>query len=112
MAEEDSVEELARLFRATRQLMDGTAGPIERSMPRSRTRTGPWSAPRSALPGRIGCGTSKWNGVSGGGGVGYNLPASLGAALANKRHSRFTVAFGGDGDFMVQSGSVMDGCAS
>src|SRR5215469_9158967 len=42
----------------------------------------------------------QWNGVSGGAGVGYNLPASLGAALANKRHGRFTLAFGGDGDFM------------
>jgi acetolactate synthase I/II/III large subunit len=42
----------------------------------------------------------QWNGVSGGDGVGYTLPASLGAALANKRHGRLTVAFGGDGDFM------------
>jgi acetolactate synthase-1/2/3 large subunit len=42
----------------------------------------------------------RWNGVSGGAGVGYNLPASLGAALANKKHGRLTVAFGGDGDFM------------
>jgi acetolactate synthase I/II/III large subunit len=42
----------------------------------------------------------QWNGASGGAGVGYNLPASLGAALANKRHGRLTLAFGGDGDFM------------
>jgi acetolactate synthase I/II/III large subunit len=42
----------------------------------------------------------QWNGVSGGDGVGYTLPASLGAALANKRHGRLTLAFGGDGDFM------------
>ncbi len=42
----------------------------------------------------------RWNGVSGGAGIGYNLPASLGAALANKRHGRLTLAFGGDGDFM------------
>jgi acetolactate synthase-1/2/3 large subunit len=48
----------------------------------------------------------QWNGVSGGGGVGYNLPASLGAALANKKHSRFTVAFGGDGDFMFNPGAL------
>jgi acetolactate synthase I/II/III large subunit len=41
-----------------------------------------------------------WNGVSGGAGVGYNLPAALGAALANKRHGRLTVAIGGDGDFL------------
>ena len=42
----------------------------------------------------------RWNGLSGGFGVGHNLPASLGAALANKRHGRLTLAFGGDGDFM------------
>ena len=42
----------------------------------------------------------RWNGISGGFGVGHNLPASLGAALANKRHGRLTLAFGGDGDFM------------
>jgi len=48
----------------------------------------------------------QWNGVSGGGGVGYNLPASVGAALANKKHSRCTVAFGGDGDFMFNPGTL------
>ena len=48
----------------------------------------------------------QWNGLSGGGGVGYNLPASLGAALANKKHGRFTVAFGGDGDFMYNPGTL------
>ena len=42
----------------------------------------------------------RWNGVSGGAGIGYNLPASLGAALANKRHGRLTLSIGGDGDFM------------
>ena len=42
----------------------------------------------------------RWNGVSGGGGVGYTLPASLGAALANKKYGRLTVAVGGDGDFL------------
>jgi acetolactate synthase-1/2/3 large subunit len=48
----------------------------------------------------------RWNGGSGGAGVGYNLPASLGAALANKRHGRFTVSFGGDGDFMFAPGTL------
>jgi acetolactate synthase I/II/III large subunit len=43
----------------------------------------------------------RWNGGSGGAGVGYNAPASLGAALANKRHGRLTVAFQGDGDLMM-----------
>jgi acetolactate synthase-1/2/3 large subunit len=44
--------------------------------------------------------TYSWNGVSGGAGVGYNAPSSLGAALANKRHGRLTVTFNGDGDLM------------
>jgi acetolactate synthase-1/2/3 large subunit len=48
----------------------------------------------------------QWNGVSGGAGVGYNLPASIGAALANKKHGRFTLAFGGDGDFMFSPGAL------
>jgi len=48
----------------------------------------------------------QWNGGSGGSGVGYNLPASIGAALANKKHGRFTVAFGGDGDFMFSPGAL------
>jgi acetolactate synthase-1/2/3 large subunit len=42
----------------------------------------------------------RWNGGSGGAGVGYNAPASLGAALANKRHGRLTLNFNGDGDLM------------
>ncbi|KWV56329.1 hypothetical protein AS156_04665 [Bradyrhizobium macuxiense] len=42
----------------------------------------------------------RWNGFSGGGGVGYTLPSSFGAALANKGTGRLTVAIGGDGDFM------------
>jgi len=42
----------------------------------------------------------RWNGAAGGAGVGYNAPASLGAALANKRHGRLTVTFNGDGDLM------------
>jgi acetolactate synthase-1/2/3 large subunit len=48
----------------------------------------------------------QWNGGSGGAGVGYTLPASLGAALANKPHGRLTVAFGGDGDFMFNPGTL------
>jgi len=48
----------------------------------------------------------RWNGASGGGGVGYTLPASLGAALANKDKGRLTVAIGGDGDFMFVPGTL------
>jgi acetolactate synthase-1/2/3 large subunit len=42
----------------------------------------------------------RWNGSSGGVGIGYNAPASLGAALANKGHGRLTVTIQGDGDLM------------
>ena len=48
----------------------------------------------------------RWNGGSGGAGVGYTLPASLGAALANKKHGRLTVSIGGDGDFMFAPGTL------
>ncbi|HTO60293.1 MAG TPA: thiamine pyrophosphate-dependent enzyme [Bradyrhizobium sp.] len=48
----------------------------------------------------------RWNGASGGGGVGYTLPASLGAALANRDKGRLTVAIGGDGDFMFVPGTL------
>jgi acetolactate synthase I/II/III large subunit len=48
----------------------------------------------------------RWNGGSGGAGIGYNAPASLGAALANKRHGRLSVAIQGDGDFMMAPGTL------
>jgi acetolactate synthase-1/2/3 large subunit len=48
----------------------------------------------------------QWNGGSGGAGIGYNFPASVGAALANKKHGRLTVAFGGDGDFNFVPGAL------
>ena len=38
-------------------------------------------------------------GSQGGGGVGYNAPASVGAALANRKHGRLTVSIQDDGDF-------------
>jgi acetolactate synthase I/II/III large subunit len=43
-------------------------------------------------------------GRAGGEGVGYHAPASIGAALANKKHGRLTVAIQPDGDFMVAPG--------
>ncbi len=45
-----------------------------------------------------------FNGQSGGGGIGYNAPAALGAALANKKHGRFTVNIQCDGDLMYCPG--------
>jgi acetolactate synthase-1/2/3 large subunit len=47
-----------------------------------------------------------WNGGPGDGGVGYNAPAALGAALANKKHGRFTVNIQCDGDQMYCPGTL------
>jgi acetolactate synthase I/II/III large subunit len=45
-------------------------------------------------------------GRSGGEAIGYHLPASIGAALANRKHGRLTVAIQPDGDFMVANGAL------
>ena len=45
-------------------------------------------------------------GGSGAQGIGYNSPAALGAALANKPHGRLTVAIVGDGDFNMAPGVI------
>ena len=45
-------------------------------------------------------------GDSGAAGMGYTTPAAVGAALANRKHGRFSVAITGDGDFMVAPGSL------
>ena len=43
-------------------------------------------------------------GASGGYGVGYNIPAAVGAALANREHGRFSINFNPDGDMMYAPG--------
>jgi acetolactate synthase I/II/III large subunit len=43
-------------------------------------------------------------GNSGGYGLGYNVSAAVGAALANRPHGRFSVNFQPDGDFMYTPG--------
>jgi len=43
-------------------------------------------------------------GSHGGGGMGYSLPASVGAALANKKHGRITININGDGDLNYAPG--------
>lgn len=48
----------------------------------------------------------RWLGGSGGGGVGYSLPASVGAGLANKALGRFSVAIQSDGDTMFAPGAM------
>jgi thiamine pyrophosphate-dependent acetolactate synthase large subunit-like protein len=45
-----------------------------------------------------------WLGRSGGYGVGYGAPASIGAALANRDLGRFSVSFQPDGDLMYSPG--------
>ena len=62
----------------------------------------------------IGVPTSLWNfdthyrsiGSWGGGGMGYGPPVSVGAALANKKYGRFSIAIQGDGDFMYSPGAL------
>ena len=45
-------------------------------------------------------------GGSGGAGVGYGLPASVGAALANKKYGRLSVNIQNDGDLMYAPGAL------
>jgi acetolactate synthase I/II/III large subunit len=45
-------------------------------------------------------------GDSGAGGVGYITPGAVGAALANRKYGRFSVAITGDGDLMIAPGSL------
>lgn len=46
----------------------------------------------------------QYNGASGGYGVGYSAPGSLGAALAHRKHGRLSVSVQGDGDLMYANG--------
>ncbi len=48
----------------------------------------------------------RFNGNSGGFGIGYNAPGALGAALANRAHGRVSVAIQGDGDLMFAPGTL------
>jgi acetolactate synthase-1/2/3 large subunit len=43
-------------------------------------------------------------GASGGYGIGYCAPAAVGAAVANRKHGRFTVSINPDGDLMYSPG--------
>ncbi len=45
-------------------------------------------------------------GHSGGSGIGYGLPAAIGAALANRPHGRISVNLQSDGDMMYAPGAV------
>jgi acetolactate synthase-1/2/3 large subunit len=46
----------------------------------------------------------QWLGHAGGGGIGYGAPASVGGALAHRRHGRLSVAIQTDGDMMYAPG--------
>ena len=46
----------------------------------------------------------QWLGHAGGGGIGYGAPSAVGAALANKKHGRFSVSLQTDGDLMYAPG--------
>lgn len=48
----------------------------------------------------------RFNGGSGGWGLGYFAPAALGSALANREHGRLSVCFQGDGDLMFCPGTL------
>jgi thiamine pyrophosphate-dependent acetolactate synthase large subunit-like protein len=48
----------------------------------------------------------QWIGGSGGSGLGYGLPASIGGAHANKQFGRFSVSIQGDGDAMYAPGAM------
>ena len=48
----------------------------------------------------------QWIGGSGGSGLGYGLPASVGGAHANKQFGRFSVCIQGDGDVMYAPGAL------
>ena len=48
----------------------------------------------------------RYLGYGAGGGVGYGLPAAVGAALANKALGRFSVNIQCDGDFMYANGAL------
>ena len=43
-------------------------------------------------------------GVSGGSGIGYGMPAAIGAALANRKYGRLSVNIQNDGDMMYAPG--------
>jgi acetolactate synthase-1/2/3 large subunit len=45
-------------------------------------------------------------GGAGGAGIGYGLPAAVGAALANKKYGRISVNFQNDGDIMYAPGAL------
>ena len=113
-------ERTSPMIERTQQRRDHRLGCQPRSPPRAcaprsrhQIKDEDWSLVGTAITsatGRSACGIStrriSCNGDSGGTGIGYCAPASLGAALANKKHGRFTVAIQPDGDFHVRPGAL------
>jgi len=79
----------------------------------SQVRLEDWSLVNNGLASGVGAvPVGFWNfekhyqfiGGSGGGGIGYGAPGSVGAALANRQHGRLSVSIQGDGDLMYAPG--------
>jgi acetolactate synthase-1/2/3 large subunit len=51
-------------------------------------------------------GAGRYLGSDGGGGVGYNTSAAVGAAIALKDQGKFCVSIGGDGDYLMAPASI------
>jgi acetolactate synthase-1/2/3 large subunit len=51
-------------------------------------------------------GAGAYLGSDGGGGVGYNTSAAVGAAIALKNKGKFCVSIGGDGDYLMAPASI------
>ena len=51
-------------------------------------------------------GAGAYLGTDGGGGVGYNASAAIGAALAIKAQNKLCVSIGGDGDYLMAPGCI------
>ena len=84
---------------------------------KSRMRIGPWCRSSGiSAGGRCGCGLSTSNintlAAQGGGGMGYNAPASVGAALANQKARAAVGEHSGRWRSVVCSGGAVDRGAS
>ena len=62
--------------------------------------------------GRSGCGSSRSTTITSAApaaaGIGYGAPATVGAALANRKHGRLSVSIQNDGDLMYGAGRALD----
>src|SRR5690606_27839956 len=96
---------------------DAAVGWNDRPVSTDRVRMEMWDVMKDrdwSYVGRAGSASRLWKmnrpyhhiGESGGAGIGYSLPASVGAALANREHGRFSVAIQPDGDCLYAPGAI------